>query len=90
MLVHENVELVNQLLTLYPKEVDIFIHIDASSDIEDVNRLDNVKSVIKRIPCEWGKMSLVDATLELMKEAGDSYDYYHLTSGTCIPLCTIE
>lgn len=35
-------------------------------------------------------MSLVEATLELIKEAGNDYMYYHLVSGTCIPLCSIK
>jgi hypothetical protein len=87
MLVHENSELINYLLPLYPKEVDIFIHIDKSKSLE-INPTPNVKSIISKVECEWGKFSLVEATIELMKEAGTNYDYYHLVSGCCIPLCT--
>ena len=87
MLIHENIELVNKLIELYPKEVDIYIHIDASSDIDQIIP---VKSVIKKVACEWGEPSLVDATVELIKEAGNNYDYYHLVSGSCLPICTID
>lgn len=85
MLVHENVELINKLITLYPKDFDIYIHIDASCNIE-IKDITPVKSIIKKVSCEWGKMSLVYATLELIKEAGNRYDWYHLVSGSCLPL----
>lgn len=82
MLIHENKELVNKLLSLYPKEVDIYIH---TNNIE----LDR-ENVINKIQCKWGDYSLVEATFELIKKAGDRYDYYHLTSGSCLPLCSIK
>ena len=87
MLAHENAELINFLLPFYPKEVDIFIHVDKSKPL-NIIPTSNVKSIISKVECEWGKFSLVEAEMELIKEAGVGYDYYHLVSGCCIPLCT--
>lgn len=90
MLIHDNVELINQLIPLYPREVDIFIHIDNSCNIQITDIKHPVKQIIKVISCEWGKFSIVEATLELLKITQNNYDYYHLVSGACLPLCTIN
>lgn len=80
MIAHKNKELIHKLISLYPKEVDIYIHSNIDIDYPYINK----------IKCKWGDYSIVEATFELIKEAGLNYDYYHLVSGECLPLCTID
>ncbi len=61
---------------------DIYVHIDAKSDIgrfDDVLRLPNVHATPRRHWVIWAGISMVDAILELMAAAiGSGNDYGHL------------
>lgn len=72
---------------------DIYLHIDKRT--KNVHWDDLTSSVqksklvlIERISVRWGEYSLIDCELRLLKEAmnNGSYAYYHLLSGSDLPL----
>jgi len=69
-----------------------FVHIDAKSDLAAFAALDPVVTFCeRRVNGAWGDISLVKATLELMKcaaAAPGDFDRYVLLSGACYPLYT--
>ena len=93
ILCHKNSEQINQLiLSLDYKDIDFYIHIDKKSNIKSqiINR-ENIKYVAneKRIDVQWGTVSMIEATLELIKTmifSGINYDYVSLISGQDFPL----
>lgn len=70
----------------------IFVHIDLKSDIDDFLALDlppHVTLIKDRVDVRWAGISMVDATLNLMRAAIDSDDdlyYFALLSGADYPL----
>ena len=71
---------------------DIFIHIDAKSkmtaaDIDTESLVSNVY-VFKEIKVYWSDISLTEVELFLLRKAKetDTYCYYHLLSGSDLPL----
>lgn len=83
LLIHNNLDEVKQLIDSMTPDFNIFVHIDAKSNIpvdclEDRN---NVK-VIKRYEIRWGDVQMTHATLDLLKMAyEESCDYFMLISG---------
>jgi Core-2/I-Branching enzyme len=69
-----------------------FVHIDAKSDLAAFAALAPAVTFCKRrVNGAWGDISLVKATLELMKcaaAAPGGFDRYVLLSGACYPLYT--
>ena len=93
MLCHKNPEQINRLVnSLQHHGNDFYIHIDLKSNIEDqLISSDNIfilkKS--KRLDVKWGGISMIHATLNLIKEVLDSgcyYDYIWLVSGQDYPI----
>lgn len=72
--------------------VSFFVHIDAKVDQRAFASLAPVVTFCtRRINGAWGDMSLVEATLELMKvatSASRTFDQFVLLSGACYPLQT--
>jgi hypothetical protein len=72
--------------------VAFYVHIDAKSDMEAFASLrPAVRFWARRVDCAWGDISLVAATLELMRCAASApggFDRYVLLSGACYPLQT--
>ncbi len=70
--------------------VAFYVHIDAKSDIGAFAGLGpSVTFSARRVDCGWGDVSLVTATLELMRQAAADargFDYFVLLSGACYPL----
>lgn len=70
---------------------DIYIHIDRKADLKEL-RLETKKAGLcvleHRIDARWGDFSLVQAELLLFETAStrNHYAYYHLLSGTDLPL----
>ena len=68
---------------------EVFIHVDAASDIaEKIRGGERVHLVPRRVRIEWADWSMVEATLaaiEAMPENGRGYRYVHLLSGQCLP-----
>ncbi len=93
MQAHKNPKQINRFINIFPVEnFDIYIHIDKKSDIETlIDRKPNVffLPTNKRIDVQWGGVTQIDATLELLKACRLSdYDYYWLCSGQDFPLCS--
>lgn len=93
MLCHKNPEQINRFInSLQYQGNDFYIHIDIKSSIEDkLIASDNIfilkKS--KRLDVKWGGVSMIHATLNLIKEVLDSdcyYDYIWLISGQDYPI----
>lgn len=81
ILAHKNPNQLKRLASFLDTD-DIYIHLDAKSDIKNFN--DNVGVFIEnRVDIQWGTFSMVEATLNLIKEAKlkKDYDYYVLLSG---------
>ncbi|HBP90928.1 MAG TPA: beta-1,6-N-acetylglucosaminyltransferase [Nitrospirales bacterium] len=73
---------------LNDRGVDFDIHVDAKTDMTPFLgcAAPNVHFVAPRIPVKWGRWSLVEATLALMRQALSRrvpYDYLVLLSGAC-------
>lgn len=69
---------------------DIFVHIDAKSDINDLSLNTHYSKLFfcERMDIRWGDISLVQAELALFRYAYHNgiYEYYHLLSGLDLPL----
>ena len=96
VMAHNQIELLIELLkSLDVNENDIYLHIDAKSDI-DINNLNNVVKqadlyFTDRISVYWGGYSQIEATLILLKEAiKTKHVYYHMLSGVDLPLKNIK
>lgn len=72
--------------------VAFFVHVDAKSDLAAFAHLaPAVTFCARRVNCGWGDVSLVNATLELLKSAAaepPGFDRFVLLSGACYPLQT--
>lgn len=87
---HGSFRLLEELIhVLDSSENDIFVHIDKKCG--DINL--HIKTqysklfFINRIAVEWGGVSVIKATLNLLRESvKGNYDYYHLLSGVDFPI----
>lgn len=87
LLVHQNPEQVNNLISLLEKDFDIYIHIDKKSAIEIASL--NCKNVWKQVEVKWGGFGMVEATMLLYKKIiGTDIPYTHviLLSGDSLPV----
>lgn len=94
ILAHANPYVLEKLILLLDDERnDIYIHVDKKvkdfnfnffSQLVEKSRL----KFIDRVKVYWGHISLVDAELRLFRAAfeGGDYTYYHLISGSDLPL----
>lgn len=91
---HNNWNILKLLLkSLDREENDFYIHIDSKVKSFDKDALTNTVSksncyFIARKSVKWADYSQIDVTLDLLQEAknNDSYSYYHLLSGTDMPI----
>lgn len=96
IIAHEKPEVLYELLSsLQHRDVDIFIHIDAKSniDIAELNlEFPDVHILSNQIDARWGDFSIVEVELALFLSAQTHafYDYLHLISGVDYPLHGIE
>lgn len=93
IIAHNNFYVLEKLLKMIDDERnDIYIHIDKKSKDFDFNYFNNIcnKShvrFVKRIKVYWGGYSQVQCELNLLKEAiKNKYEYYHLLSGSDLPI----
>ncbi|ADG72057.1 beta-1,6-N-acetylglucosaminyltransferase [Brachyspira murdochii] len=87
ILAHKNHNQLLRLINHLKKDFDIYVHIDKRSKL-NLKSFDNV-NIYKKIATYHGDVSLVDATLFLLKEAfKNNYDRYIFISGQDIPLKT--
>lgn len=94
IIAHNEPEILNLLISALDDERnDIYVHIDKKAPFDGSN-LKAVKSHLRvvepRLDARWGDFSLVEVELLLFTEAyqSKSYAYYHLLSGTDLPLQT--
>ncbi|MDB5157017.1 MAG: hypothetical protein JWR50_1724 [Mucilaginibacter sp.] len=93
ILAHGNKSQLERLVKrlIYPN-TDIYIHLDAKSDIAEFAYLESLEGVFfikKRTGIKWGDYSMVTATLisfEEILKAGQDYSHINLLSGQDYPL----
>lgn len=92
LLIHKNIEQVKMLvLALKHPNIKIFIHAD-SKMTDNLNELNYDNTIIvpndKRVNVIWSQISIVEATLTLIKTAQeyDDFDYFWLCSGQDFPI----
>lgn len=94
IMAHHQMELLKILIECLDYELhDIYIHIDKKWGFENSEALCSVakKSKVfllnRRISVKWGRYSVIQCELALLKEASrNHYEYYHLLSGVTLPL----
>jgi hypothetical protein len=95
ILAHNNPAHLQRLVQrLAGPESSFYVHIDAKSNLDEFAGLTPaVTFCARRVNCAWGDISLVEATLELMRCASSApggFDRFVLLSGACYPLQTVE
>lgn len=95
ILAHKNFGQLKKLVQIldHPRN-DIFIHVDAKAkdfkpkDFEGIAKHSKLTFLSRRIPVNWGGVSIMRAEIALLKAAAaeNSYDYYHLLSGLDLPI----
>ncbi|RHM59397.1 MULTISPECIES: beta-1,6-N-acetylglucosaminyltransferase [Coprobacillaceae] len=88
MLAHKSPQQINKLLEcLQDSDIDVYIHLDKKSNIKkDIQVYPNIIYVddADRVDIKWGSVSMVNATIQLIKTMVNSkkvYDYVYLISG---------
>ncbi len=91
---HAQPELVNRIIRFFPPEqFDFLLHVDKKSGDEILAQLPTGSNIrlVERVDVQWGRFSLVEATLQLLQAAvAGGYRYIHLISGNCFPIKTPE
>ncbi len=94
ILAHGNMEVVEKTLSIMDDyRFDFYIHVDKKSkgDFSYLVKLckHSTVSLTERLPIYWGDSNMLLAHLNLMKAASaKNYDYYHMISGSDLPLVT--
>lgn len=91
ILAHDEFALLQRLLAAIDDERnDIFVHVDRKVKHSPEFRVSKAKLFLlsDRVDVRWGDLSVVEAEYKLFEAAimNDVYDYYHLLSGTDLPL----
>ncbi|SDE25933.1 Core-2/I-Branching enzyme [Paracoccus isoporae] len=101
LLAHKDVEgLIAQARRLSETGDYVAIHFDARAPFADYLRLrealehhPNITFAKRRVKCGWGAWSLVEATLEAVRIAVDSFPaatHFYMLSGDCMPIKSAE
>ncbi|MDO5298697.1 MAG: beta-1,6-N-acetylglucosaminyltransferase [Clostridia bacterium] len=95
IIVHQHLELLERLIRVLDSDAaDFYIHIDRRVREVDESRLlacmeRSHGRIFRRYKITWGADTLVRCEMFLLKQAARGrYDYYHMLSGTDIPLKT--
>jgi hypothetical protein len=94
ILAHNNAAHLARLIArLRAPDCHFYVHIDAKADLAPFRHLAGPAVTLceRRVDGTWGDMSLVEATLEMMRCAAAEpagFDYVALLSGACYPLRT--
>lgn len=94
LVAHGSFELLKELVrALDAPGNDIFIHLDKKCVVSDLYsffegiKYSKVVFIKQRVRVEWGRVSLIKATMNLLQESvKGNYDYYHLLSGVDFPI----
>lgn len=93
---HKNAKQLNDLIDYFNDDsFSCFVHVDKKSSIKDLIVKKNNVYILPdnyRIDVVWGRMSQVDATINLLKYADliSDFDFYILLSGQDYPLVNVE
>lgn len=89
---HKCPEQVNMLISMLDHpSIDCYVHVDKKSNIQDaITHRDHVYFIDEenKVDVQWGRISLVDAALQLLQMASqkEDYDFYWFCSGQDFPL----
>lgn len=92
ILAHTDPQHIQRLIKRLCPFSDVFVHIDAQSDIDSfrdgLHRYSNCYFLLNRLHCEWGGINAVKAEMELVREAlkHNDYDRLVLLQGADYPL----
>lgn len=91
IIAHNEFGILQRLISaLDAPECDIFVHIDKKVKDLPVLRVENspLRFLENRIDVRWGSVSQIRCEMVLLEEAlrHGPYDYYHIISGTTLPL----
>lgn len=94
IMAHNSYELLKELIkTLDFPENDIYIHLDlklGNVDLQQfvgLTKYSKVSFLKNRVDVQWGRVSIVEATMNLLEESiKGRYDYYHILSGVDFPI----
>ncbi len=92
LLCHKNEFQIRELVRSFRHTAfDFYVHVDASSSMDlqslTLNGRVHVLDLSERVRVRWGTISMVDATLRLLKHVeGRGYDFVWLMSGQDFPL----
>lgn len=95
IIAHNEFEILQMLVSaLDNTESDIFIHIDKKVRILPIVNAENsaLRIIDNRVDVRWGSVSQIKCEMALLEEAlkHGPYDYYHIISGTTLPLVSGE
>lgn len=102
IIAHNNFEILEKIVKLLDNEnVDIFIHIDKKTSIDNIEQLKNILysniNIYQKINVNWGGSSQIDVELFLLEKAIQyaeknqiQYSYFHLISGVDMPIKPIK
>ena len=97
ILVHKNSEQVARLIqALAHEQFDFYIHLDAKADFHEFEHLADLPRVMfirQRHLVRWGSYSIVEATMQGVREilaSGIAYDFINLLSGQDYPIKPAE
>lgn len=97
IIAHNNWVQIKQVLKAMDyKDVDFYIHVNSKVDEPDKKEFQNLCNYSKiifsdRVPIIWGDFGICNASLVLLDCArkNKEYDYYHLLTGSCLPLLSM-
>lgn len=92
ILAHTDPTHLEKLVSTLDYKARIFIHLDAKSEMSDFAHIklpESAKFISNRVKVYWGGISMVEATLNLIREAlksGESFSHLVLLSGLDYPI----
>lgn len=99
IIAHNNWNQLKKVMSAYDsKTCDFYIHINSMVKIEDsdfksfqVATKYSKVYFVERIPIVWGEYGILKASLLLLQDAfANKYDYYHLVTGSDLPLAKVN
>lgn len=96
LMVHQKPEQVRRLLSALPPESPVFVHVDRRVPRHVYDSLAALRAtrpftLVRRHRCYWGRIGMVQATLELVRAAitsGIDWQYASLLSGADYPIAS--
>jgi len=85
---HRNTQILRTTIDLLSDDNEIYIHVDKKANMNDFEEYNSkVHFVNNRIEVQWGRYSLIECTLVLLRAIKDAnFDYVCLLSGDDLPL----